>query len=141
MTYESANEWDEVIIQILPAPNSSHISGGMTTNTRSTTLGNLPIIVTWCMIIIPDLSHRAIGHSNIRLIPLLVIHLGINILSTIRSWVPVYVPLGTFPYILTRFTTAVTVAGECNLLSISTSATHAAPNTATTTAPSTPDTG
>ena len=57
-------------------------------------------------------------------------HLGSSILSTRRKWVPVHVPLGTVPYILARFTTSVTFAGDCNLLRISTSTTPDAPTTA-----------
>ena len=79
--------------------------------------------------IIPDLSHREIGHSNIQFISLLVMHLGISILGTSRRWVPVRVPLGTVPYILTRFTTVVTVYRDCNLLRISTSNTPSDPTT------------
>ena len=71
--YESANEWDEAIIRILPAPNSSHSSGGMTTSKISNTLGRLPSVVTWGVMIIPALVHILIGHSNIIFSSLLAI--------------------------------------------------------------------
>ena len=105
MTYESANEWDEVIIRILSAPNSIHCSGGMTTSNRSTTLGSLSSVVVWGVMIIPALLQRAIGHSNIRYSSLIVMRLGSSILSTIIRWVPVCVPLVTVPHIVTHFTT------------------------------------
>ena len=79
---------------------------------------------------IPALSHREIGHSNIQFISLLAMYLDIRILSTIWRWVPVCVPLRTVLHIATCFTTAVTVAGDCNLLRISTSTTPDAPTTA-----------
>ena len=92
----------------------------MTTSTRITTLGSLPSAVTWGVMIIPVISHRAIGHSNIRFSSLLAMHLGSSILSTRSSWVPVCVLLGKVPHIVTRFTTAVKVDGDCDLLGIST---------------------
>ena len=57
-------------------------------------------------------------------------HLGSSILSSINRWVPVRVLLRTVSYIVTRFTTAVTVTGDCNLLRIFTSTTPAAPTPA-----------
>ena len=80
--------------------------------------------------IITTLSQTSIGPSNIRFCSLLAIHLGISILSTSMRWVPVRAPLGTVLHIVTRFTTAVTVARDCNLLSMYTSTTPTAPTTA-----------
>ena len=102
----------------------------MTNSTRSTTLGILSNVVIWGVMIILVITDRAIGHSNTQFIYLLAMHLGRSIISTIRRWVPVCVPLGTVPHIVTRFTTAVKFAGDCNLLRISTSTTPAAPTTA-----------
>ena len=130
LSYESANDWDKFIIRTLPVSNISHSSVGVTNSTRSTTLGRLPSIVTWGVMIILVLVHRSIGHSNILFSSLLVMHLGISILGTSSSWVPVRVPLGTFPHILTRFTTAVTVSRDYILLRISTSANPASPTIA-----------
>ena len=79
--------------------------------------------------IIPELAHRSIVHINILFIYLLEIHLGISILSTSRRCVPVRVPLGKIPHIVTRFTTAVTVSRDCNMLGISTSTNPAVPTT------------
>ena len=101
----------------------------MTTITISTTLGILPIVVTWGIMIIPVLSHREILHSSIQFSSLLVVHLGISILSVRSTWFPVRVTLGKVLHIVTRFTTAVTVARYCNLLIISSSTTPAASTT------------
>ena len=113
----------------------------MTTSTRSTTLGILQNVVIWGVMIIPALAHIAIGHSNIRFSSLLAIYLDTSILNTRKRLVPVHVPLGTVPHIVTDFTTSITVAIECNLLRISTSTTPSAPTTAASNAPATPATG
>ena len=112
----------------------------MTTSTISTTLGRLPIVVTWCVMIIPALVHRLIGHSNPQFSSLLSMHLGSSILVTSRRWVTVCVLLSTVLHIVTRFTTSVTVYGEYNLLRISTSTTPSAHTTVVLTVPSTPAT-
>ena len=88
IAYGSSNECDEFITQILPSSNISHSSSGMTTSTRITTLGILPSVVTWDVMVFPALAHRAIGHSNILLISLLAMNFVSSIMSTIRKVVP-----------------------------------------------------
>ena len=82
---------------------------------------------------IPALSHREIGHSNIQFISLPAIQLISSILSTSSRWVSISVLLGKVPHIVNRFTTAVTVTRNCNLIRISTLTTPATPTTATPT--------
>ena len=79
-------------------------------STRITTLSSLPSFVTWGVMIIPALAHRAILHSNIRFSSLIPMHLGSSILGTSRRRVPVSILIGTFPHIVTRFNIEVTVA-------------------------------